>query len=99
MHYKFTISILSFIIDGQTSVRAPCIEKLESTIGEIHKYFSRSAERQFQLKSWQTFMEIPVLKFKRIFDIRWSSIKSCIEPIIHNVEPGLYIQIIYDIIV
>jgi hypothetical protein len=34
-------------------------------------------------------MEIPELKLKRIFDIRWSSIRGCIKPIIDNVQPGL----------
>ncbi|CAF3930526.1 unnamed protein product [Rotaria sp. Silwood1] len=28
--------------NGQKPIRAPCIEKLESTIGEIHNYFGRS---------------------------------------------------------
>ncbi|CAF3165477.1 unnamed protein product [Rotaria sp. Silwood2] len=73
---------------GQKPTRAPCIEKLESTIGEIHNYFGRSAGRQFKLKTWQAFMEMPELKFKRIFDIRWSSIRGCIKPIIDNVQPG-----------
>ncbi|CAF1446317.1 unnamed protein product [Rotaria sordida] len=72
----------------QKPIRAPCIENLESTIGEIHNYFGRSAGRQFKLKSSQAFMEIPELKFKRIFDIRWSSIRGCIKPIIDNVPPG-----------
>ncbi|CAF1659717.1 unnamed protein product [Rotaria sp. Silwood1] len=30
------------LVDGQKPIRAPCIEKLESTIGEIHNYFGRS---------------------------------------------------------
>lgn len=33
-------------------------------------------------------MESPELKFKRIFDIRWSSIRDCIKPIIINIQPG-----------
>lgn len=37
-------------------------------------------------------MEISELKFKRIFDIRWSPMRGCIKPMIDNVQPGLYIR-------
>ena len=37
---------------------------------------------------------MPELKFKRIFDIRWSSIRDCIKPIVANVQPGI-LYIIY----
>ncbi|CAF5229382.1 unnamed protein product, partial [Rotaria magnacalcarata] len=33
-------------------------------------------------------MEIAELKVKRIFEIRWSSIRDCIKPIIANIQPG-----------
>ena len=84
--------MVSFILEGQKAIRAACVEKLESTISDIHTYFSRSSGRQFNLKSWQEFMEIPQMKFKRIFDIRWSSIRGCIKPIIDNIQPGLCIR-------
>jgi hypothetical protein len=35
-------------------------------------------------------MEIAQLKFKRIFEIRWSSIRDCIKPIIANIQPGFH---------
>ena len=33
-------------------------------------------------------MEMPELKMKKIFDIRWLSLDGCIKPIIDNVYPG-----------
>ncbi|CAF3984796.1 unnamed protein product, partial [Adineta steineri] len=64
------------------------VVKLESTISQIYNYFAKSTGHQFKLKSWQAFLEMPELKFKRIFDIRWLSIRGCIKPIIDNVQPG-----------
>ena len=61
---------------------------MEASIGKIHSYFGRSCTRQQSLRDWQNLLDMPELKFKRIFDIRWSSIKDCLKPIIMNVEPG-----------
>ncbi|CAF2991799.1 unnamed protein product [Rotaria sp. Silwood2] len=69
-------------------VLAESVVKLEETISKIYNYFNTSPGRQFKLKLWQNFLEIPELKFKRIFDIRWSSIRDCIKPIIVNIQPG-----------
>ncbi|CAF1341874.1 unnamed protein product, partial [Rotaria sordida] len=64
------------------------VSKLETTIGKIYNYFGRSSTRQQMLKEWQNFLDMPELKFKRIYDIRWASIRGCIKPIIQNVQPG-----------
>ncbi|CAF4981731.1 unnamed protein product, partial [Rotaria sp. Silwood1] len=52
------------------------VSKLETTIGKIYNYFGRSSTRQQMLKEWQNFLDMPELKFKRIYDIRWSSIRG-----------------------
>ncbi|CAF5025507.1 unnamed protein product, partial [Rotaria socialis] len=69
-------------------VLADSVVKLEKIISKIYTYFNKSANRQFKFKSWQNFMEIVELKFKRIFEIRWSSIRDSIKPIIANIQPG-----------
>lgn len=61
---------------------------MEAIIGKIYSYFGRSCTRQQSLRNWQNFLNTPEVKFKRIFDIRWSSIKDCLKPIVMNVEPG-----------
>jgi hypothetical protein len=80
--------IAVFIIDKQKPTLSNSIVTLESTIGKIYNYFGNSCNRQSKLKNWQHFLDMPELKFKRIFDIRWSSIRDCIKPIIVNVQPG-----------
>jgi len=70
------------------AVLCESIGNLEGNIGKIYNYFGNSSKRQHRLKSWQNFLESPDLKFKRIFDIRWSSVRGCIKPIIENIEPG-----------
>ncbi|CAF4195506.1 unnamed protein product, partial [Rotaria magnacalcarata] len=73
---------------NEQPVLADSVVKLEKIISKIYTYFNKSANRQFKFKSWQNFMEIAELKFKRIFEIRWSSIRDCIKPIIANIQPG-----------
>ncbi|CAF1376387.1 unnamed protein product [Adineta ricciae] len=60
---------------------------LENIIGKIYQYFGSSATRTAKLKSWQNLLEIPELKFKRLFHIRWTSIRDSIKPIVLNVTP------------
>ena len=67
------------------------ILNFETTIGKLFNYFSRSNTRQYQLKQWQNYLDLPEMKFKRLFDIRWSSMQGCIDPIIVNVQPGMRI--------
>ena len=80
--------MFSFILDVKKPVLCDSVVKLESAISLIYNYFGRSSSRQFKLKSWQAFMEMPEVKMKRIFDIRWLSLRGCIKPIIDNVHPG-----------
>ncbi|CAF3570525.1 unnamed protein product [Rotaria sp. Silwood1] len=75
-------------IESGKPVIIAAVSKLETTIGKIYNYFGRSSTRQQMLKEWQNFLDMPELKFKRIYDIRWSSIRGCIKPIIQNVQPG-----------
>ncbi|CAF1348456.1 unnamed protein product [Adineta ricciae] len=74
----------------QIFIQTDAVMKLESTISSIYDYFKHSSSRQYNLKSWQNFMDSPELKFKKLFDIRWSSIRDCIKPIFANIEPGFY---------
>ena len=60
----------------------------ETVIGKIYGYFSRSTIRQRKLKEWHHFLDMPEIKFKRIFEIRWSSIRDCVRPIMINIKPG-----------
>ncbi|CAF4004026.1 unnamed protein product [Rotaria sp. Silwood2] len=80
----------SWTIDPNTgkSVIVEIVSNLETTIGKIYNYFGRSSNRQQKLKDWQNFLDMPELKFKRIYDIRCSSIQGCIKPIIQNVQPN-----------
>ena len=64
------------------------IAEFESTLGQVYNFFNRSAGRLSTLKYWQDFLDLPELKFKHLFDIRCSSIRGCLKPIISNVEPG-----------
>ncbi|CAF3501980.1 unnamed protein product [Rotaria sp. Silwood1] len=75
-------------LNNKIPVLSESIMKVESVISKIYNYFNKSCPRQLKLKNWQNFTEMPELKFKRIFDIRWSSIRDCIRPIIVNVQPG-----------
>ena len=79
--------ILSFIEDGKMKTR-PFVAKFENVIGRIYNYFNRSVKRQYKLKQWYNYLTMPELKFKRLFDIRWSSIRDCLKPIMNNVSPG-----------
>ncbi|CAF4996534.1 unnamed protein product, partial [Rotaria sp. Silwood1] len=64
------------------------ILNLEAIISRIYGYFSRSSTRLFKLKQWQNYLDLPEMKFKKLFEIRWSTIQDCIRPIIINVLPG-----------
>ena len=82
------IYLLDLIIDdGQMRVR-PFIANFESLIGKIYSYFHRSPSRQYKSKQWYNFLTMPELKFKKIFEIRWLSIRNCLKPIINNMKPG-----------
>ncbi|CAF2948053.1 unnamed protein product [Rotaria sp. Silwood2] len=91
--HSFTVvgseaSYLQRSIENQKPTRSESVVKLEATITDIYNYFGRSSNRQFRLKSWQAFMEMPELKMKKIFGIRWLSLGGCIKPIVDNVYPG-----------
>ncbi|CAF5012421.1 unnamed protein product, partial [Rotaria sp. Silwood1] len=73
--------------DGKVKIR-PCIANFEELLGKIYNYFSRSSSRQYKLKQWYDFLTMPELKFKKLFDIRWLSIRDCLKPIINNMKPG-----------
>lgn len=79
------------MIANETPVLHDSILNFETTIGKIYSHFSRSSARQFRFKQWQNYLDLPEIKFKKIFDIRWSSIHGCIKPIISNVQPGIQI--------
>jgi hypothetical protein len=64
------------------------IANFENLIGRIYSYFGRSTIRQRKLKEWHNFLAMPEIKFKRVFEIRWSSIRDCLKPIMINVKPG-----------
>ena len=55
---------------------------------QIYQFFGKSCTRTQKLKDWQDFFAAPELKFKRIFTIRWSTIRDCIRPIIVNTRSG-----------
>ncbi|CAF1919155.1 unnamed protein product [Rotaria magnacalcarata] len=74
--------------DNKLGPISPSVSKLESSISKIYNYFSRSSSRQAKLKNWQRFLEQQELRFKRLFDIRWSCIRDSIRPIIENIQPG-----------
>jgi hypothetical protein len=78
---------LIILDDGKMVIR-PLIADFENQIGKIYTYFNRSSIRQHRLKQWCDFLAMPELKFKRIFDIRWSSIRDCLRPIVINIKPG-----------
>ena len=48
------------------------------------------------MKHWQNFLDLPELKFKHLFDIRWSSIRGCLKPIISNTEPGKHTCLFFE---
>ncbi|CAF1015489.1 unnamed protein product [Rotaria sordida] len=74
--------------DGTNRVRTrEDVAQFESNLGQIYNFF-HSACRLSMLKHWQNFLDLPELKFKYLFDIRWSSIRGCLIPIISNIEPG-----------
>ncbi|CAF0838331.1 unnamed protein product [Rotaria sordida] len=71
----------------EKSRKRELISKLEGIIGKIYQYFGSSATRTFKLKCWQNLLEIPELKFKRLFQIRWTAIRDSIKPIMLNITP------------
>ncbi|CAF1608473.1 unnamed protein product, partial [Didymodactylos carnosus] len=73
-------------VDRKLKTRAE-LANFEHIIGRIHNYFNRSVTRQQKLKKWQNYLDLPELKFKRLFDIRWSSVRGCMKPIIENTKP------------
>ncbi|CAF1315655.1 unnamed protein product [Rotaria sordida] len=78
----------TFTGDGTNRVRTrEDVAQFESNLGQIYNFF-HSACRLSMLKHWQNFLDLPELKFKYLFDIRWSSIRGCLIPIISNIEPG-----------
>lgn len=80
-HMCFTVG------DGKMETRS-FVGNFENVIGKIYSYFSRSTIRQRKLKEWHNFLDMPEIKFKRLFEIRWSSIRNCLKPILINVTPG-----------
>ena len=91
---KVMYFILVLIIDNQIPTLSSSSIKLQSTIGKIYNCLGKSCNRQSKLKKWQNFLEMPELKFKRIFDIPWSSFRGFIKSIVANVQPGI-LYIIY----
>jgi hypothetical protein len=88
----FCVNNLSFILNIRYSkkkaVLYDSILNFETMISKIYGHFSRSSSRQFKLKQWQDYLNLPERKFKRLFEIRWSSVQGCIKPTIINVQPG-----------
>ncbi|CAF2059013.1 unnamed protein product [Rotaria magnacalcarata] len=73
--------------DGKIKIR-PFIANFENLLGKIYSFFSRSTCRQHKLKQWYNFLTMPELKFKKLFDIRWLSIRDSLKPIMNNMKPG-----------
>ncbi|CAF0982909.1 unnamed protein product [Rotaria sp. Silwood1] len=73
--------------DHEKAKKRDLIAKLESIIGRIYQYFGSSATRTFKLKCWQNLLDIPELKFKKLFSIRWTAIRDSIKPIMFNITP------------
>ena len=57
-------------------------------MGKIYQYFGSSAVRSFKVKRWQNLLDIPELKFKKLFHIRWTSIGNSIKLIMYNITPS-----------
>ncbi|CAM4903492.1 unnamed protein product [Rotaria socialis] len=73
--------------DGKIKIR-PFIANFENLLGKIYSFFSRSTSRQHKLKQWYNFLTMPELKFKKLFDIRWLSIRDSLKSIMNNMKPG-----------
>lgn len=43
-----------------------------------------------ELNTWQNSLKIPELKFKRLFQIRWTSIRDSIKPIMLNITASKF---------
>lgn len=88
--HAFTISSVLLEASAKQKKRL-LISKLEGTIGKIYLYFGSSANRTSKLKYWQNLLDIPELKFKRLFHIRWTAIRDSTKPIMLNITPGKYL--------
>lgn len=97
VHAHYSKTIFSMADDNKMGPINPSVAKLESAISKIYNYFSHSSSRQTKLKNWQRFIEQPELHFKRLFDIRWSSIRDSIRPIIENIQPGKLLHIHFQL--
>ncbi|CAF2551925.1 unnamed protein product [Rotaria sp. Silwood2] len=73
--------------DDKKAKKRDLIAKLENIIGRIYQYFGSSATRTFKLKCWQNLLDVPELKFKKLFSIRWTAIRDSIKPIMFNITP------------
>ena len=85
---NFIVECLIFLLANSRPVVDETILNLETIISRIYGHFSRSSTRLFKLKQWQNHLDLPEMKFKKLFDIRWSTIQDCIRPIVVNVQPG-----------
>ena len=90
IHFDYILTLYHtyFVIDTAKPVFRDSVLKLESTITQIYNYLEKSTKHQLKLKSWQAFMEMVGLKFKKIFDVRWLSLRGCVKPIANNVQLG-----------
>jgi hypothetical protein len=89
MYRVFVYPLIKVLLDGEQKARKrELISKLESTMGRIYQYFGASANRTYKLKSWQNLLDVPELRFKRLFSIRWTSIRDSIKPLILNITPS-----------
>ena len=93
MHHVYIYPLNNLILDDEQKARKrDLISKLECIIGKIYQYFNASANRTIKLKCWQNLLDLPELKFKRLFSIRWTAIRDSIKPIILNLTPSRYFK-------
>ena len=60
----------------------PLYKRIEEVISELYGYFCRSPKRAEGLRLFQIMAHCPVLRIKRLHDVRWLSIFSCIETLL-----------------
>ena len=60
----------------------PLFKRIEEVVTELYSYFCRSPKRAEDLRLYQVMCHCPLLRIKRLHEVRWLSIFSCVETLL-----------------
>ena len=66
------------LVTSQAADSVPYLKTMQKTMTSLFKFFKQSSARVNALTAMQKVMELPEIKLKEVYDVRWLAFKNAL---------------------